>query len=178
MVNSAVLVFTPRSTTHRSWKSTSRLGRRRMGLRHAPHLQRPARLGEDLRAALADMITHRRIRQARRAVLVDQPRQNPSRGVPLLLRRIQIRLRSIASIAALNGSSRGATRCGVLRGGGTADSNAWRTVRRCTPMLVRQRPNRQPLHPMITANRRKLLHPRPHPPALTFVISDPGHPDR
>ena len=30
----------------------------------------------------------------------------------------------MASIAALNGSSRGATRSGVLRGGGIADSNA------------------------------------------------------
>ena len=43
--------------------------------------------------------------------------------------------RSIASIALLYGASRGAIRCGVFRGGGTADSNARRTVRRCTPCL-------------------------------------------
>ena len=86
-------------------------------------------------------------------------------------------MRSIASIAALYGSSRGATRSGAFRTGGIADSNAWRTVRRCTPMLVGQRPNRQPLDPVIAANRRKLLHSRPHPSASTFVISDPGHPD-
>ena len=59
-----------------------------MGLGHEPHLQRPARLGSDLGATLADMITHRRIRQARCVVLVDQARQNPSRRVPLLLRGV------------------------------------------------------------------------------------------
>ena len=30
----------------------------------------------------------------------------------------------MSSMAALNRSSRGATRCGAFRGGGTADSNA------------------------------------------------------
>ncbi|ORJ54300.1 hypothetical protein B5M45_27045 [Mycobacterium simiae] len=44
-------------------------------------------------------------------------------------------LRNISSIAALNGSNRGAVRAAVLRGAGTADSSAWRTVRRCTPCL-------------------------------------------
>ena len=41
----------------------------------------------------------------------------------------------MSSIAALNGSNRGATRSGVFRAGGTADSKAWRTVRRCTRCL-------------------------------------------
>ena len=112
-----------------------RLGRRRMDLRHEPQVQRPARLGQDLRAALADMIPHRRIRQAHRAVLVDQPGPDAPRGMALLLGRVQIRC-SMASIAVLNGSSRGATRCGAFRTGGTADSNAWRTVRRCTRCLL------------------------------------------
>ena len=31
-------------------------------------------------------------------------------------------------------------------------------------MLVGQRPNRQPINPMIAANHRELLHPEPHPP--------------
>ena len=45
-------------------------------------------------------------------------------------------------------------------------------------MLIGQRPNRHPVHPMIATNRRELLHLRLHPPsASTFVISDPGHPD-
>jgi hypothetical protein len=40
----------------------------------------------------------------------------------------------VASIAVLNGSSRGFARNGVLRpGAGSALSMAWRTVRRCTP---------------------------------------------
>ena len=111
------------------------LGRRRMGLRHEPHFQRFARLGQNLRTAFADIVTHRGIRQTGRAMLVDQPRQNPSRRVPLLLRGIQSD-RSIASIAALYGASRGATRSGAFRTGGTADSNAWRTVRRCTRCLL------------------------------------------
>ena len=65
-----------------------RLGGRRMSLRHEPQLQRLARLGQDLRAAFTDMVTHRRIRQTHSVVLIDQPRQNPSRRVPLLLRRL------------------------------------------------------------------------------------------
>jgi hypothetical protein len=102
-----------------------------MGLRHEAQLQRFTRLSQHLRAALADMIAHRRIRQTHRAMLVDQPSQNPSRSVPLLLGRIQVTA-SISSIAALNSSNRGAVRCGALRVGGTDDSSAWRTVRRCT----------------------------------------------
>ena len=61
-----------------------------MGLGHIPQLQRPARLSEDLRAALADMITHRRIRQPLCAMLIDQAGQDPPRSMTLLLRRIQI----------------------------------------------------------------------------------------
>jgi len=39
-------------------------------------------------------------------------------------------------MAALNGSNRGATRTADFRGGGgTTESNAWCTVRRCTPCL-------------------------------------------
>jgi len=110
------------------------LGRRRMGLRHVSQLQRLARLGEDLRAALADMIAHRRIRQSLRAMLIDQPAKI-RRAVWRCFFGASKSLRSMASIAGLNGSSRGATRCGVFRGGGMADSSAWRTVRRCTPCL-------------------------------------------
>jgi len=38
----------------------------------------------------------------------------------------------MSSITALNGSSRGDVRIGVLRGGGIALAGAWRTVLRCT----------------------------------------------
>ena len=57
----------------------------------APFGRALARLGQDLRAALADMIAHRGIRQVGRAVLIDQPCQNPSRRMPLLSRGIHIR---------------------------------------------------------------------------------------
>jgi hypothetical protein len=80
------------------------------------------------------MITHRRIRQPHRAVAVHQPRQNPSRRTPCFFGASRS-LRNIASIAAVKGSSLGASRCGTFRGGGIADSSAWRTVRRCTPCL-------------------------------------------
>lgn len=60
--------------------------------------------------------------------------------------------------AALNGSNRGATRGAFLRGG-------WhRRFQRLThrtpmhPVLVGQRPDRQPLDPMIPADRRELFH--------------------
>jgi hypothetical protein len=42
----------------------------------------------------------------------------------------------IASIAALNPSNRGEDLVGVRRGGGSADVNACRTVRRCTRCLT------------------------------------------
>ena len=46
-------------------------------------------------------------------------------------------------------------------------------------MPVGQRPNRQPLNPMIAADRRELLHLLTSPSkTFTFVITDPGHPDR
>ena len=61
------------------------LGAGLIGLRHEPRLQRAARLGQHLRAALADVITHRRIRQPRRPVLIDQSGQQPPRGMTLLL---------------------------------------------------------------------------------------------
>src|SRR5205085_2588982 len=43
-----------------------------------------------LRPPLRDIVANRRIRDRRDAVLVDQPRQHPPRGMPLLLRRIQV----------------------------------------------------------------------------------------
>ena len=43
-------------------------GGRFMCLRDEPQLQRPTRLGEDLGAAFSDMVAHRGIRQACRAV--------------------------------------------------------------------------------------------------------------
>ena len=66
------------------------LGAGLIGLGHAPQLQGPAGLGQDLRAALADVITHRRIRQPLCPILIDQPGQHPPRGMALLLRGIQI----------------------------------------------------------------------------------------
>jgi hypothetical protein len=66
------------------------LGRRQVRLRHKALLQRPTASAAICGRRFADVITHRRIRQIRRTVLVHQPRQNPSRGVTLLLRRLQI----------------------------------------------------------------------------------------
>ena len=141
-----------------------RLGRRRMDPRHEPQAQRPARLGQDLRAALADMIPHRRIRQAHRAVLVDQPGPDAPRGMVLLLGRVQIRLqrgvdRRLERLQPRRHPLRGLPRRRDLRLQRLAHRAPVHTV------FVGQRPNRQPVDSMITANRRKLLHPRPHPPA-------------
>src|SRR6476660_2680268 len=153
-----------------------RLGRRRMGLRHVSQLKGPARLGEDLRAALADMVTHRRIRQAHRVVLIDQPGQDPPRRMALLLGRIQV--------TAQHGVDRGLERLqprrDPLRGLARRRNRRFQRLTHGAPVhtvLVGQPPNRQPVDPMTAANRRKLLHPRPHPSASTFVTSGPGYPD-
>ena len=129
-----------------------------MCLRHISQLQRPARLGEDLRAALADMITHRRIRQSLRAMLIDQPRQNPSRCMALLFGRIQI--------TAQHGVDRRLERLQPWRYPlRSLPRRRDRRLQRLThraPMhtvLVGQRPNRQPVDPVIASNRRELLHP-------------------
>ena len=67
-------------------------------------------------------------------MLGDQPLPDPPGGMPLLARRVLDPRSSQASITATHGSIAGRGRAGyALRGGGTADSNAWRTVRRCTP---------------------------------------------
>lgn len=132
-------------------------------LRHEPRLQRPARFRGDLRAPLADMITHRRIRQPGRIVFIDQTRQNPSGGVTLLLRGVQIRAQHLIN----SGLERLKPRCHPRR---NFACRRHRRGQRLThrapvhPMLIGQRPDRQPLKPMIPADRRELLHLRPHPP--------------
>jgi len=128
-----------------------------MGLRHEPHLQRFARLGEDLRAALAYIVTHRRVRQLARAVFIDQPGQHPSRRVPLLLRGIQIRPqhridRTLVWLQPRRDPQRGLPRRRHRRLQGLAHRAPMHT------MPAGQRPNRQLLNPMIAADRRKQLH--------------------
>ena len=110
------------------------------------------------------MITHRGIRQARRAVLIDQPGQNPSRCVSLLLRGVQIRTqhvvnRGLERLQPRRHPQRRLPRRRHRRLQRLAHRTAMHT------MLVCQRPDRQPLDPMIPADRRELLHLRPHPPA-------------
>jgi hypothetical protein len=67
-----------------------RLGRRFMSLRNIAKLNGLANLGEDFWTALSDMVTHRRIREPNRAMLIDQPRQDAPGGMALLLGRIQV----------------------------------------------------------------------------------------
>jgi len=98
-------------------------GRRRIGLRHAAALQRLARLGEDLRTTLSDVVAHRRIRDRRDSVLVHQPSKDAPRGMPLLARLIQTAAEH-ASINGFTGSNTGAANDRGLRGGGTALANA------------------------------------------------------
>jgi len=66
-------------------------------------------------------------------MLSDQPLPHPPRGMPLLTRHIPITDRH-ESTTSTHGSIAGRTRgaC-TFRCGGTADANAARTVRRCTP---------------------------------------------
>ena len=93
-----------------------------MGLRHDTPLPAVARLGQNLRTAFADMITHRRIDNPSRHALDHLAKTR--RAVWRCFLGASTSLRNISSIAALYGSSRGATRWGVLRTGGIADANA------------------------------------------------------
>jgi hypothetical protein len=135
-----------------------RLGRRRMCLRHISQLQRPAQLSEDLRAALADMITHRRIRQSHRAMFIDQPRQKAPGCMALLFGRIQITAqhavdRRLERLQPWRDPLRGLPRLRDRRLQRLTHGAPVHTV------FVGQRPNRQPVDPVVAANRRKLLHP-------------------
>jgi hypothetical protein len=139
-----------------------RLGRRLMGLWHISQLQRSARLGEDLWAAIANMVAHSRIRQADRVVLIEQPGPDAPRGMALLLGRIQVTAQHGVDCRL----ERLQPRCDAPRGlPRWRDRRFQRLAHRAPmhPMSVGQRPNRQPVDPMITTNRRILLHPRPHP---------------
>jgi hypothetical protein len=140
-----------------------RLGSRLMSLRHVAQFERSARLGEDLWAALADMVTHRGIRQTRRAVFIDQPGMDAPSGMPLLLWSIQIRAqhridRRLERLQPRRNPLRGLTR--------RRDSRGQRLAHRApvNRMLVGQRPDRQTVNPMISTDHREQLHPRPHPP--------------
>ncbi len=97
MVNSAVFVFTPSKNHPQVVEVDFALSGRLVGLRDIPQLQRPARFSQNLRAPLAQMITHRRVRQRLRAMLIDQPGQDPPRGVALLLRGVQIAAQHLIS---------------------------------------------------------------------------------
>src|SRR5712691_9501263 len=75
--------------------------------------------------------------------------------------------RSMSSISLRTSSSTGAARAGTLRSGGTAETSAWRTVRRCTSYFrasartdiwLRCQSKR------IAANSSTLLDPIPAPP--------------
>ena len=81
-------------------------------------------------AGLGHVAAHRRLAHVG-AVLVDQALPDPPGRVALLL-GTSASATSQPSIVAFHGSSTGDTRGGVLRGGGTDDARAWRTVRRCT----------------------------------------------
>jgi len=137
-------------------------GRRQMGLRHKALLQRPARLGGDLRAALTDVIAHRRVRQLARAVLVTQPRKDAPGRVALLLRRVQITAqhRVDRRLERLQ-PRRGARRCLALRRNRARQRLPHRAPVHVIP--VRQLAYRALLDPRIPSDRSEQPHPRPQP---------------
>ncbi len=136
------------------------LGRRRMSLRHAAGLQRPARLSGDLRAAPGDVVAHRRVRQIGRAVLVHQPGQHPPRGMPLLFRRIQVRAQhAVDQVLKRRQPRRVAHRRLARRRNRARQRLPHRPPVHVIP--VRQLPDRAAIHPRITPDRREQLHLRP-----------------
>jgi len=146
-------------------------GRRQMGLRHKALLQRPTGLGGDLRAALTDVIAHRRVRQLARVVLVDQPRKNAPGGVALLLRRVQITAqhRVDRGLEWLQPRRRPGRRLALRR-----DRARQRLPHRPPVHVipVRQLADRALLDPRIPSDRSEQPHPRSHP-STPSVITKP-----
>ena len=147
--------------------------------RPIPHAPRPTLTsGEPDSGRRSDMVTHRRIRQPSCTVLIDQPRQILC-AVCRCFFGASRSDRSIASIAVLNGSSRGAIRRGVFRGGRTADSNgadppSADAHRACQP--VRGSITRPPDDRGGSSRTVPQLTSASSP--FTFVITDPDHPDQ
>lgn len=103
-------------------------------------------------------------------MLIDEPGQNPSRRVSLLLRGVQIRTQHVIDC----GPKRLQPRCHPQRRLPRRRHRRLQRLAHRTPvhtMLVCQRADRQPLDPMIPTDRRELLHLRPHPssPAIRTI---------
>jgi len=139
------------------------LRRRRMGLRHEALLQRLAGLRGNLGATFAHMVTHRRVRQIPRAVLVDQASKYPPRGVPLLLRGVQIAAQHLVDEAFERLQPR---RAPLRRPPRRRDRTRQRLPHRAPMhvMPVGQLADRALLDPRVASDRGEQLHPRPHPP--------------
>ncbi len=133
---------------------------RRMRLRHERLLDRPARLRRDLGPASRDVVAHRRVRQPREPVLVDQPRQHPPRRVTLLARRVEILAQHRVDQRLRRIKLRRPPHRRLPR-------RRHRRLQRLphrppTHMMTAcQLPDRQPLTLMIPANPLEQLHPRP-----------------
>ena len=138
------------------------LGRRRMRLRHAPRLQRPARLSSDLRPPPGHVVAHRRVGQILPALLVYQPGQHPPGGMPLLLRRVQVRPQHAVD--------RRRKRRQPRRHPGRCLARRRHRAGQCLPhrppvhvIPVGQLPDRAILDPRITPDLCEQLHLRPQP---------------
>ena len=146
-------------------------GRRWMGLRHVAHFGRLAVLGGDLRSAFAHVVAHRRVGQIRCVVLVHQPRQDPPRGMTLLLRRIQVTAQPVID--------RGLERLQPPRHPGRRLARRRDRARQRLPhrapvhvISVSQLADRALLDPRVAPDRGEQLHPRPHHLQAPSVI---GH---
>ncbi|KRE51519.1 hypothetical protein ASG92_26000 [Arthrobacter sp. Soil736] len=91
------------------------------------HLNPAAGIHIDLRPTDPHVVTHGRIRQLVRSVLLHEPGQDPA-GSMTLLGGAVVSSVSMASIECLNASSRGDDLTGVFRAGGRGSDNACRTV--------------------------------------------------
>lgn len=138
-------------------------GRRSVGLRHVALLGWFARLGGDLRSAFAHVVTHRGIRQIRRAVLIDQSRQNPASRVSLLPRRIQVAAQHLIDQALERRQPRRGPPRRLAR---RRDRVRQRLPHRAPmhPILGSQLTDRQPVNPRVASDRGEQIHLRPHPP--------------
>jgi hypothetical protein len=150
-----------------------RLRCRRVGLRHESRFQRFSCFGGNLRPALRYVVAHRRVRQVISAELVDQPGQHPPGGMPLLLRRVQVRAQHAVDRRLKRRQLRGAAdRCLARRRHRAGQRLSHRPAVHVIP--IRQLPDRALFDPRVASDLGEQLHPRRQPPAPSVITSQFG----
>ena len=156
-MNRNVFVFTPPQHHPQVGEVDLGLTAGLVGLRHETLLHAPAGLGGDLGSPPGQIVPHRGIRNTHRCLLIDQPGQHPAGGMPLFAGCVQIVFEPAVDdrfvfLQPAGHPHRGFPRRRQRRRQRLPHRPAVHT------MSIRQLPDRQLLHPRITADRSEQLH--------------------